>query len=80
MTCEILILKHGKQSVVGKIILSNGVVSVRSDSKHARMFQEILQDAHRIKGKLVTVKSNPRLWFKALPATYSGTYMRARIV
>jgi len=80
MTCEILILKpDGTQQLAGTVELNNGKISASPRKGYERMFENILADSHWVNRKLIT-REDPEAWFRSLPAMYSGSYMRARLV
>lgn len=80
MMCEILVTSNGKQVSAGKFILSKGLLAMQPAHGYKAMFQEMLKERHLVGGRSVTVKQDPTGWFKALPMTYSGSYLRAKIL
>lgn len=78
MKCEILKTTKDGQKVICTLTLEGD--SVIADGDSADLETSLLTKKHRVGGKLIGATDDPKAWFEALPATYSGDYLRARMV
>lgn len=78
MEAELLELTRDGYVVMGTITLEGDMIQVSSDKPNVE--KSVLEIPANIDGKRVYAKDNPEAWFKALPRTFSGSYMRARIL
>jgi hypothetical protein len=81
MRCTILVTTADSQIVAGTVSLDDGRITVEASEGHRLLMQGILGHANLIDGgkRKVTAKSDPKLWFEALPKNYDGSYLRAAI-
>lgn len=78
MKAELLQTTSGGQVVIATITLENDRISVSSDNLNIEA--SLLDTPANIEGERVYAKDDARAWFRALPRTFSGDYLRARIV
>ena len=80
-TCEILVTTWNGQVLAGKIVLENGKLkSITSQKKYKDLVQYV-RNTNTFSGKKeLSPKENPKEWLKSLPAQYSGSHLRARLV
>ena len=82
MICQLLVLKNGQQIVAGTLSLgANGIIA-HPVPGHEALCKNVIASPVLVNSGTVQVsaQSNPHRWFAALPANYSGTYLRARLV
>lgn len=78
MKAELLRTTRDGQVVIGTITLEGETIRVLSDSPNVEA--SVLDTPANIDGKRVYAKDDAKAWFEALPSTFSGDYVRARIV
>jgi hypothetical protein len=80
--CKLLLLKDGKQVVVGRITLDGTKISVSPMEGYERLCTNVLQAPVTVdRGeRQVLAKDEPGKWFMGLPVHYSGSYLRAEII
>lgn len=78
MKAELLKTTRDGQVVIGTITLDGETIRVSSDNPNLEA--SLVDTPANINGKQVYAKDDARAWFEALPRTFSGDYLRARIV
>lgn len=79
MNCEILVSTKQGQKVAGTVSF-NGVDVVQQARPGYENLMKNVMKSPVINGEKFTREENPEEWFKNLPAQYSGSYVRARMV
>jgi len=84
--CEILLTQQDDsgmsvQRAAGRFVLQGGKLTYeleRADS--APLFQQLLLEPAVVNDLEVTAAAQPALWFHNLPRTFTGSYLRAKVV
>lgn len=83
-SCELLETdKNGQQVVVGTLMLDNaGHLVVEPEPGNETLLTNVKRSENfDIKSQSwITFKQNPEAWFDALPSTYNGMHLRARLL
>jgi hypothetical protein len=82
MTCAIFVMDDdGNPQLAGTFKLRGGKISAQITSGSEILMNELLSTPNWLNAETsVTAASNPKKWFKALPANNCGTYVRAQFM
>jgi hypothetical protein len=81
-TCGLYVIREFKQTIAGHVFLDGAKITSKAEPGYERLMDNVMANPVVIDGgeRQVTAKEKPEEWFAALPANYSGSYFRARIM
>jgi len=82
MICQIMVTEESGSKLAAILVYVGGKITGKAEPGYEDLVKDTLAQLHIVDGgeRRVSLKDDPKAWFEALPETYNGSYLRAKMI